>query len=263
MIDVRADADGERVVFEVRDHGIGIPRVDLERIFERFYRVDQARSRDTGGTGLGLAIVRHVVHAHGGDVTVSSLEGQGSTFQIALPLVAATEGARHDETRVRLMAEAPLILVVDDEQSYRDALRVALEREGFRVEAAADGAEATRAIRRQPSPARAPRRDVAAHLGGGRVPRAAVPFAGADHHGDGAQRRDRRGRRARGGCGRLRDQAVPAPRARRTGQGGPPSRPRVTTQARSTRVTCSRSVTCASTPDVTRCGSTGRRWRCR
>ena len=54
----------------VRDHGIGIPTRDLERIFERFYRVDRARSRDTGGTGLGLAIVRHVAQAHGGEVTV-------------------------------------------------------------------------------------------------------------------------------------------------------------------------------------------------
>jgi two-component system, OmpR family, sensor histidine kinase SenX3 len=77
-------------VFEVRDHGIGIPRGDLERIFERFYRVDQARSRETGGTGLGLAIVRHVAHAHGGEVTVASVEGQGSTFQLMFPLSVRT-----------------------------------------------------------------------------------------------------------------------------------------------------------------------------
>ena len=67
----------------MRDAGIGIPSRDLERIFERFYRVDQARSRATGGTGLGLAIVRHVAHAHGGDITVESVEGQGSTFRLA------------------------------------------------------------------------------------------------------------------------------------------------------------------------------------
>ncbi len=69
----------------MRDAGIGIPSRDLERIFERFYRVDQARSRDTGGTGLGLAIVRHVARAHGGDITVESVEGQGSTFRFVLP----------------------------------------------------------------------------------------------------------------------------------------------------------------------------------
>jgi len=80
-----------RVVIVVRDHGIGIPSRDLERIFERFYRVDRARSRATGGTGLGLSIVRHVAQAHGGDVSVESTEGQGSTFRLALPLVAPIE----------------------------------------------------------------------------------------------------------------------------------------------------------------------------
>jgi two-component system sensor histidine kinase SenX3 len=72
--------------FVVRDEGIGIPGNELERIFERFYRVDRARSRDTGGTGLGLAIVRHVAHNHGGTVTVASREGEGSTFVLRLPL---------------------------------------------------------------------------------------------------------------------------------------------------------------------------------
>ncbi|HEX3621752.1 MAG TPA: ATP-binding protein [Acidimicrobiales bacterium] len=69
----------------VRDEGIGIPARDIERIFERFYRVDRARSRETGGTGLGLSIVRHVATNHGGDVLVSSEEGLGSTFTLRLP----------------------------------------------------------------------------------------------------------------------------------------------------------------------------------
>ena len=71
----------------MRDEGIGIPRRDRERIFERFYRVDRARSRWTGGTGLGLAIVRNVAAYHGGDVSVDSVEGEGSTFTLCLPLV--------------------------------------------------------------------------------------------------------------------------------------------------------------------------------
>lgn len=70
----------------VSDQGIGIPERDRERIFERFYRVDPARSRATGGTGLGLAIVKHVTAAHGGNVTVWSQEGNGSTFTLRLPL---------------------------------------------------------------------------------------------------------------------------------------------------------------------------------
>jgi len=82
---VRTEESDEGVAIAVIDHGIGIPARDLERIFERFYRVDHGRSRATGGTGLGLAIVRHVAANHGGTVTVSSREGEGSTFTIRLP----------------------------------------------------------------------------------------------------------------------------------------------------------------------------------
>jgi len=86
---VAAARDGARAVrVSVEDQGIGIPERDLERIFERFYRVDPARSRATGGTGLGLAIVKHVMAAHGGKVTVWSREGSGSTFTLRLPDLA-------------------------------------------------------------------------------------------------------------------------------------------------------------------------------
>jgi two-component system sensor histidine kinase SenX3 len=84
-VEVGGRTDGHWIELRVRDHGIGIPGQDLERIFERFYRVDRGRSRDTGGTGLGLAIVRHVASNHGGDVTVESREGEGSTFTLRLP----------------------------------------------------------------------------------------------------------------------------------------------------------------------------------
>ena len=84
-VQVRAGTDGRYVDIAVQDHGIGIPARDLERVFERFYRVDQARSRQTGGTGLGLAIVRHVVSNHDGEVRVESRLGEGTTFTLWLP----------------------------------------------------------------------------------------------------------------------------------------------------------------------------------
>lgn len=82
---LRTTLSEDWVEIEVRDDGIGIPDTHIDRIFERFYRVDRARSRDTGGTGLGLAIVRHVALNHGGEVLVSSEEGGGSTFTLRLP----------------------------------------------------------------------------------------------------------------------------------------------------------------------------------
>lgn len=84
-VEVSARSDGQWVEFTVRDYGLGIPARDIDRIFERFYRVDRARSRETGGTGLGLAIVRHVATNHGGEVSVTSIEGEGSTFLLRVP----------------------------------------------------------------------------------------------------------------------------------------------------------------------------------
>ncbi|RYP85243.1 two-component sensor histidine kinase [Nocardioides guangzhouensis] len=78
-------ADDDMVEISVTDQGIGIPSGEIDRIFERFYRVDPARHRSTGGTGLGLSIVKHVAATHGGDIRVWSVEGQGSTFTLTLP----------------------------------------------------------------------------------------------------------------------------------------------------------------------------------
>jgi two-component system, OmpR family, sensor histidine kinase SenX3 len=82
---VRATGTDETVEISVVDRGIGIPSEEIDRIFERFYRVDPARHRSTGGTGLGLSIVKHVAATHGGEVSVWSVEGQGSTFTLSLP----------------------------------------------------------------------------------------------------------------------------------------------------------------------------------
>lgn len=82
---VTTKAEDEKVQVSVVDQGIGIPAEDIDRIFERFYRVDPARHRSTGGTGLGLSIVKHVAATHGGDISVWSVHGQGSTFTLTLP----------------------------------------------------------------------------------------------------------------------------------------------------------------------------------
>ena len=88
------DESGRVAELSVTDEGPGIAEAERNRIFERFYRVDSARSRDTGGTGLGLSIVKHVAAGHGGEATVWSAEGTGSTFTLRLPVAAGTDGRR-------------------------------------------------------------------------------------------------------------------------------------------------------------------------
>ncbi|MBL8830052.1 MAG: GHKL domain-containing protein, partial [Planctomycetaceae bacterium] len=88
-IDVQVQTTPRSVVIAVRDQGCGIPPEHLPRVFERFYRVDRARSRKLGGTGLGLSIVKHIVNVHHGKVTVESTPGKGSTFSIQLPVEAS------------------------------------------------------------------------------------------------------------------------------------------------------------------------------
>ena len=85
-IDVTLKADGDKLIWEVKDNGVGIPEEDQKHIFERFYRVDKARSRETGGTGLGLSIVRQLVHLHDGTVSVTSKPGEGTTFTVLFPV---------------------------------------------------------------------------------------------------------------------------------------------------------------------------------
>ena len=85
-VKVRLIRSGRDAVMTVTDNGPGIPREDQAHIFDRFYRVDKARSRETGGTGLGLSIVHQMVLMHGGSVSVESEEGRGSTFTVELPI---------------------------------------------------------------------------------------------------------------------------------------------------------------------------------
>jgi two-component system sensor histidine kinase SenX3 len=118
-VTVAAREHGSVVELVVTDHGVGIPAAEIDRIFERFYRVDPARARATGGTGLGLSIVKHVAATHGGEVRVWSVPGQGSTFTLVLPALAPdarqapepppSEPAAHSEPtgqRERVLAAA-------------------------------------------------------------------------------------------------------------------------------------------------------------
>ncbi len=134
----------DRHEITVEDTGIGIPEKFLGSIFEKFGRVDSSETRDIKGTGLGLSIAHSIVHAHGGELTVQSQEGEGSTFRVSLPALSASE---------RLRPAAPArpagepgqgrrVLVVDDEENIRRLLRHILEGEGFQVLEAGTGAQA-------------------------------------------------------------------------------------------------------------------------
>jgi len=98
---VSTKADDQVVSISVVDQGIGIPPEEIERIFERFYRVDPARHRSTGGTGLGLSIVKHVAATHGGEIDVWSAEGQGSTFTLTLPRYSEASASATDQEATR------------------------------------------------------------------------------------------------------------------------------------------------------------------
>jgi two-component system phosphate regulon sensor histidine kinase PhoR len=100
-VDVIAKQTDKEIVLSVHDQGSGIKKEHLPRIFERFYRVDKARSRKQGGTGLGLAIVKHIAQAHGGYVLVESVYGEGSTFYIHLPVILNQEDKGSDKIQDR------------------------------------------------------------------------------------------------------------------------------------------------------------------
>ncbi len=101
-VNVTIERQGGNAVVSVRDSGPGIAPADLEHIFDRFYRVDVARTRERGGTGLGLSIVASIVEAHGGHVSVESTLGRGTTFKFTLPLVSKSS----DAVRPRITATA-------------------------------------------------------------------------------------------------------------------------------------------------------------
>src|SRR6185437_12247909 len=114
-IEVSAECNGSSVIFTVADTGIGIPKAEHNRIFERFYRVDAARSREAGGTGLGLAIAKHIAEAHGGQIWVESEIGSGSKFHFSIPL-ASEQFPKIHQTAILLQHLTGILLT---EQSIR------------------------------------------------------------------------------------------------------------------------------------------------
>ena len=226
LITTRAESSWMAEV-SVTDQGIGIPERDRERIFERFYRVDPARSRATGGTGLGLAIVKHVTAAHGGNVAVWSQEGNGSTFIApAAASPAARHAGRHDGRTSSANgppgraicqggSQVTRVLVVEDEESFSDALSYMLRKEGFEVAVCPTGPDAIETFDRTGA-------DLVLldlmlpGLPGSEVCRiAARALQRSGHHADRQGQRDRQGRGPGTRRGRLRDQAVLLEGARR------------------------------------------------
>jgi len=150
--------DGDWITMSVSDTGIGIRGEQLEHVFEEFSQADESTSRDFGGTGLGLPISRRFCRMMGGDITIASEIGKGSTFTIELPaqvdaLEAAKAAAQEDAPRSAPMpGGASMILVIDDDQDSRDLLRRTLESDGHHVTTAAGGKEGLELARKiQPS----------------------------------------------------------------------------------------------------------------
>ena len=94
-IEITGGRAGQSIWLKIKDTGIGIPAEDLTRIFDRFYRVDKARSRESGGTGLGLSIAREIISRHGGEIRIESTAGVGTAVTITLPI----GGPGHDESQ--------------------------------------------------------------------------------------------------------------------------------------------------------------------
>ncbi len=145
-IDVSVVADEAFAAFTVRDHGRGIPADKLASVFDRFQQVDASDSREKGGSGLGLAISRGIVQQHGGKIWVESVVGQGTAFHFTIPLAASRAGSGGN-------ANAPLVMICDDDVDLLVVLRTTLEQRGFRVATSNRGVDAIQRFDAKPADA--------------------------------------------------------------------------------------------------------------
>ena len=146
-VTIAAQTGRDWITIAVADTGIGMTEEQMGRLFQEFSQADASTTRKYGGTGLGLAISRHFCRMMGGDITVESRPGEGSTFTIRLPRIVQIEQERAEVHPIAREAEEPLILVVDDDPTVRELVVRHLERAGFAVVAARGGQEGLRLVR--------------------------------------------------------------------------------------------------------------------
>ena len=226
---------GDLVELAVTDQGIGIATADQQRIFERFYRVDAARSRTTGGTGLGLSIVKHVAANHGGEMTVWSEPGRGSTFTLRLPSMVVGRQRDADSPpdgrhRQGPASTSPHPTGSDPRREPHTRRRgrgvllrpplVPAAPRGLRGRGGRDRSRRARPVRQERRRPRPARPHAPGPVRGRGLPPAPPAQLGPRHHADRQGQRDRQGRRAGDRRRRLRDQAVLLPGAAGPHQGG-------------------------------------------
>lgn len=148
-VEVSAEPEGAHVTFTVSDRGRGIPKEKMDAVFERFQQVDSSDAREKGGTGLGLAITKSIIERHGGQISVESDLGRGSTFRFTIPAVLAPGGAA-DRLDGQVL-DAPTVLICDDDPDILEILGSLLSRHGYATSPVARGRDAIDlAIERHP-----------------------------------------------------------------------------------------------------------------
>lgn len=149
-VTIRIRREDKHVSIAIKDEGLGIPDEEVSKLFQKFYRIDNSDRRKIGGTGLGLAISKQIVEAHNGEIAVSSVQGEGSTFTVKLPAIVAT--SLNNRTVEPKNSDVPLLIIVEDDESLAMLLSEELKELKLEVKHYSDGESAIAAIKiRQPN----------------------------------------------------------------------------------------------------------------